>query len=355
MLPALLFLVPVVVVDVTGDRLDPPHTRLLVEKELSVTAVAPDDPRAATATGRIEVSGSAKDRTLTVKVRMAPHPVERTMELADDEGRAETDAALLVGNLARDEANELTPAPKAKPQPQPQPSEPARSQPLVKWNDDERDLAQMRAFLTQSAKDERAAYTRSAIIQFVAAGAFLAPTVYLIADGEGGAASAFAYPGGMFSAALIAGGIGDLVGRSDDLGPLAKKLREHEQRHTDASDAIEDVEKAWAKRSTIARSSRLSTGWLFTIAGGVVLAAGAATAFAEGANGDYPATGIVLLGAGTLGALYGVSTLANESPVETSYRMWRTVKTAPETGTRVSFGAASLPGGGGAASFALTF
>ena len=88
MFPFLLML-PIVVVDVSGDRLDPAHTRKLVEHELAVTAVASDDPRAAEATGRIEVTGDAKDKKLTVKYRKLDEPVERTIDLADDGARGE--------------------------------------------------------------------------------------------------------------------------------------------------------------------------------------------------------------------------------------------------------------------------
>jgi hypothetical protein len=214
----------------------------------------------------------------------------------------------------------------------------------------------MKSFLAESVEEERSSRTRSAIMHFVAAGAFLAPAVYFIAsDSPGSAASAYRWQGVSFSAGLVGGGVGELFGSSSLLEPLAKKIREHEANGDDADTTIADVEREWAQRAKAARSSRQATGWLFTVLGSVGIAGGAAVSIAEGANEHYPAIGLSLLMAGTLAALYGVGELASESSVETSYRMWRTVKTEPETGMRVSFGAGPLPGGGGAASIAVTF
>jgi hypothetical protein len=353
MLPGvILLLLPVVVVDVSGDRLDPAHTRELVEKELSVTAVTDDDPRAAQAMGRVEVAGSAKDGTLTVKYRKLDEPVERTIKLAGDRDRAESDAALLAGNLARDEASELT----SSEEKEQKKSAPAPSQPLVKWNDSARDLAQMKSFLAQSVEEERSSRTRSAVMHFVAAGAFLAPAVYFFAaDSSGSAASSYRWQGLSFSASLIGGGVGQLFGSSSLLEPLEKKIKEHEAKGDDPDTTIADVEHDWAQRAKAAGSARRSTGWLCTVLGSIGVLGGSAIAFAEGADGRYPVVGVSLLAVGTLAALYGVGELASESSVETSYRMWRTVKSEPDTGMRISIGAGPLPGGGGAASFAVTF
>ena len=95
------------VVEVNGDRLDPARVRAAVARELSVTAVAPDDPRAASATGTIEVTASAASSTLRVAFKKSLAPVVRSVALPDDPARAEVAAVFLAGNLARDEASEL--------------------------------------------------------------------------------------------------------------------------------------------------------------------------------------------------------------------------------------------------------
>src|SRR5689334_12143383 len=134
MLPSLLFMLPVVVVDVGGERLDPAHTRSLVAKELDVEAVSADDPRATEATGRVDIT--SKDGKLTVRYRKVDGPIERSIPVASDPGRAEIDAAYLAGNLARDEASELTPAADAKP-----------IESNAPWSEDDHRYAQLRAYV----------------------------------------------------------------------------------------------------------------------------------------------------------------------------------------------------------------
>jgi hypothetical protein len=348
MLPAaLLFFVPIVVVDVDGGRLDPSHTRELVSKELSVTAVAPDDPRAPQATGRIDVVTDAGK--LTVRYRKVDGPVERTIALANDVGRAESDVAYLAGNLARDEASELVPAENK------QKKNAAASQPIVAWQSDDRDLAQMRAFLTQSANEERSARHRGAVIRLAAGLAFLAPSTYFWFDSDASnEAKVFRLSGTLMGASLLMSAIGSAFVESGDLEGVSYLVEKHEKQKSDPGLAITEAEKEWAKRATSARTTRIGTGWFCVVLGGAAAALGSALMIADGPRGDAGSSGFALIGVGTLAALFGAAKLLDETGIESSYRLWRTVKTAPETGMRISFGGTPLPGGG-AASFALTF
>jgi tetratricopeptide (TPR) repeat protein len=93
---------PVMVVDV-GPGLDAERVRSAVGKELEVTPVVPRDPRAPAAAGRLTIE--ARDQSLTVTFeKSGGAPVRRIVPLsADPVGTA----ALLAGNVARDEASDL--------------------------------------------------------------------------------------------------------------------------------------------------------------------------------------------------------------------------------------------------------
>jgi hypothetical protein len=350
MLPAVFFMLPVVVVDVGGDRLDPSHTRELVAKELSVEAVAPDDPRASEATGRVEVVTSYEK--LTVRYRKVDGPVERSIALAKDSARAEIDAAYLAGNLARDEASELVGQNGQKEKPA-APAQPASV--VAQWNDDARDLAQMRGFLTQSAEEQKIGRRRAGITQIVTSAAFLAPATYLwTVDDASSEAKSFRLSATVIGSLVLLSGIGSLTFASGDIEAVAKRASEHEAKGTPAAETMADVEKEWAKRAQYARTARLAMGYLTIIGGGLSVALGGAVLAANASDDSRYGFGTSAISTGSFMIFYGAWNLIDESGIETSYRLWRTVKRTPDDGPRVSFGAAPLPGGG-AASLTLRF
>jgi hypothetical protein len=343
-------MLPIVVVDVGGDHLNPSHTRELVEKELSVTAVAPDDPRAATATGRIEMTGKASDHSLTVKYRKVDEAIERTIALPEDPSRAESEAVFLVGNLARDEASELAPQPKEKPK-----TERPASVAATLWNEDDRELARLHAFVTESTKEENSKRVRTGLIEIGAGATLLAPAVYLWSSGDSSTeARAFRSVATIYGGTLIGVGIATSFIASDPLEPIARKVREHEAKGTPASAAIADIEKEWAKQADAAHSGRIVFGW-FSIALGALAVTGGSILAVTGQSDSHSETSTTFIAAGSICALYGIASLASDSEMESSYHLWQAMKTPREPGTQVSFGAGPLPGGGGAASFALTF
>ncbi len=99
----------VVVLAVAPDarELDPGRLRLDVGQELGAQAVDADDPRAAGARGRIDVSIDRGASQLVVSYRGSAEPIERRVDLPADSGAIAREAVLLAGNLARDEASEL--------------------------------------------------------------------------------------------------------------------------------------------------------------------------------------------------------------------------------------------------------
>lgn len=350
MLPsALLFLLPVVVVDVTGDRLDPAHTRELVEHELSVTAVAPDDPRASEATGRIEITGDGAAKKLTVTYRKLDEPIERTIELADERSRAESDAALLAGNLARDEASELAPSPVKTP--------PVTGRPVQKGGtsdaDDQRRLSELRGVLGRLSAEERSNAVRGGVVSMTGGALMVGGGVYVFATGDMGDPRALGFATAMtgLGAALAVVGAVVLVAKPDAYAPLAKTLREEEAKGSLPGLIVERVDKEWRREVEEEKTMRDGTSIFNFVIGGLSLAAAGAV-IATDSDRSVP---VLLLISGGLNIAAGIAVRAIEGKLERSYRLWRTVGTStPEPGPRVSFGAAPTTGGG-AASFALAF
>src|SRR5262249_3920646 len=105
----------VLVVEVVGaaSEREQRDLRRAAGDELGVTAVAPDDPRAADARGRLVVEiDSAKQRG-RVTYRDLGEPIQREIALDRDPESARRSLVLLAGNVARDEAAALVaPSPK---------------------------------------------------------------------------------------------------------------------------------------------------------------------------------------------------------------------------------------------------
>jgi hypothetical protein len=350
MLPsALLFLLPVVVVDVTGDRLDPTHTRKLVEHELAITAVAPDDPRAAEATGHIEIASDANRKKLTVKYRKLDEPIERSIALPEDRARAETDAAFLAGNLARDEAGELAPS---------EPNSKSGDVAAALRNDADRELAQLHAFLKQTASDEKSSQIHKAAVELTAGAALLgAVTVISLTDQKSKEAETAANAAAGVGGALLGAGIGGFLFHQNPLQPLEERLKEEEKRGAAPAEILAAIDREWADKANDARRARFYGGAALLGVGAILAGVGTAIVMANAGDTEPPSGGFALIGGGAFGIVGGMSALVGESPLERSYRMWKTVRATPELASGPSFaiGVGPLPGGGGGASFALRF
>ncbi len=101
--------VPIVIVDVTGGDLDASRVREAVGRELGAQAIGADDPRAASASGRIAIDTRGATLTVTYRRMGAPEgeTIARSIELPSSTERAESSAVILAGNVARDEASDL--------------------------------------------------------------------------------------------------------------------------------------------------------------------------------------------------------------------------------------------------------
>ena len=97
----------VFVVDVRerASDLDPDLLLALIAQELRAHVVTPADPRASAAKGTVDVDRVRGERSATYEARVTP--TTRHIPLPTDVASARRSAALLAGNLARDEASEL--------------------------------------------------------------------------------------------------------------------------------------------------------------------------------------------------------------------------------------------------------
>jgi tetratricopeptide (TPR) repeat protein len=140
---------PIVTVEVSAAGQEPEALRAAVGRELAMSAVSPEDPRAGAATGHLSIVVRATEKTLTVSYWKAERSVavSRTVTLPDLAGRQVAESsAFLAGNVARDQAGELLETLRKRPAPPAPPPREAVRRPEV----DARPLA--------AAQDQVAAY-----------------------------------------------------------------------------------------------------------------------------------------------------------------------------------------------------
>jgi hypothetical protein len=121
----------VVVVEVSAGPLDADRVRASVGKELGMLAVAPGDPRASAATGRLAIEARRDAGTLTVSYTSADAAhakVTRTVSLPAAQAPAEASAVFLAGNLGRDDVGDVLASMKRAAKTAGAPPEPTREQ-----------------------------------------------------------------------------------------------------------------------------------------------------------------------------------------------------------------------------------
>ena len=343
------------VVEVSGDRLDPARVRAAVARELSVTAVAPDDPRAASATGTIEVTASAASSTLRVAFKKSRAPVVRSVALPEDPARAEVAAVFLAGNLARDEASELlgglrkpAAAPDADPPTAPAPAAIPEAELL-----DREELRRLRLTL-QSNIDATKRRTRAVMIGAAAFSAVTLPVgIALLAD----ARSPSANGAGNFLFWMGTAGLGATLGTllETSLHPrfgktpdeqLRDKLNAIEVDGGPPADVLERIDDAWRAQAAEARSSRHHGAVFALVLGTLAMGGAAAIELGKSRDSDNHSFSSFLYVVGALDVGLGIYGLLVESPFEESYATWHAARRPAPASVRPSLGFAPLPGGG---------
>lgn len=352
---------PIVVVDVTKD-LDPASVRKTVASELGAEAVARDDPRAAKATGEVSVEARAGDKKLVVRYRKLAAAVTRTVDLPAEPQRLTNATRFLVGNLARDEANDLLKGLEkpAAPPPSPPPA-PPRLATNTASREDELELARMQTTLDHYAEESRRSrqwlgWTAIGIgtSLLVTSAAFFGsePAQHTVRWNMG-------LFSGVFGAALTSSGLQTLLLAKDPHEKISKSLANKRHYGVAVGKIIADIEDDWKQAASSARTARTIGGWILIGAGAVTAGIGFAHPAIQGGSWtstDHldPADAITaagLMGLGLSTAAIGAGALFYESKVETTYRVYTTGHLgdpAPRPSAlafRPRLGMAPLPGG----------
>jgi hypothetical protein len=99
---------PAVLVVETGAGVDGEAVRAAIGRELGVVAVAPGDPREANRTGTLRVWVDPSRGELSVEYEERPHAIRRTVPIPVGPDSVMKSTVYLAGNLARNEAADLT-------------------------------------------------------------------------------------------------------------------------------------------------------------------------------------------------------------------------------------------------------
>jgi hypothetical protein len=295
----------VVVVDVAADsqEIDATQMRTAIGQELGCDAVSPDDARASTARGRIDVSIDRAASQLVVSYRAAgATPIVRGIDLPADPEAIARAAVLLAGNLARDEAADLVAQLR---KPEPVPSAPARDDELEKSE-------RLRHLLADyAAKDRRVRLVTS----WSALGAGLAASsagFYLSLRGDPAVGRPL-FPVGL---AFTFAGVFSLLVESP-FEQLSNYYEDHVTTNSLLSTWVrEEAERRWKRAADKAAAARVP-GSIIVISLSVItttLQAGMWASSPRSTETDIEAATNVAAGLG--GIVYGVVMLTSEPDVE---------------------------------------
>lgn len=350
---------PVVVVEVspTAAKLDADRLRRAIGEELHARAVEPGAPGADAATGVVTVSVEGGELVVSYVARATP--TTRRIALPPNDDTAREVAVSLAGNLARDEAGELT-AELGRQKPAPPAPRPAPPRPPPAANDasDERVGLRLHDTLAYHYGEER---RRRLAVGWTSLGVGLAGSVgaaYLENQSDARLAGQWA---GVTSTFLLGWGFGQLVfGPTpyEDLVAMGQK-----------GEGVEAVEQAWARAADREHTGRLVGGIAGLALSGVLAGIGTFVLVDRDLDVGSRAreeTVATLYALGGVGAVWSVAELAGDGPVEGGLHAYerataRTVRTqgaaAPRLGVAVVPLGGASPGsvGGGMASLALTF
>jgi hypothetical protein len=342
----------VLVVDVQGDALDAGALRETIAKELKATVVAPDDPRAAKAEGRLTIEAKEIGGPMTVRYQALGAPVARTVMLPMNPKNAQRAAVFMAGNLARDEAGDvLFGMPRASAAPEAAPTaEPQAKDDDARQAEARREYVRVQGLLDHYRQDARRARAVRTVASSLYAAAAIPVGIYLSTtsnepDTRRGVGAFLTGTGTAelwWAMALQFG--------SDPHEQLKHDLDVEARKGASPVELLEKAERDWDRFARDARSARhLGAG--FSLVLSAALLGGTAYVGATRNDGAYfvgwgLATGAILF-------TIGVERLLVETPIETSFRTYQAMKgigtppPAPSAARpRPIFGVAPLPGGG---------
>jgi hypothetical protein len=342
--------------DPSQSPLDVAKLRTDIGADLGVEAVAPDDPRATQATGTLRISVDRATHSLTVAYESEPRRVERRVELPSDARVAERAAALLAGNLARDEAgdlaSELRKGDRAKAVSPAAPS-PEEGDALASYEHERERYALDRLGVTLAGHVQRDRW-REQLAYFVLGGSLAAigagATVILAQGASSSANEAVSVP------FLQTGFLGMLAGGlllPGDFGELNDYYARERAASVPVAKARADVEQAWLRAAHNEHRRRRVVGWVQTV-GGALLAGTSATILVidrqqpSSSNDVTPLwAAFSVAGAATFGV--GLYLLVSDGPLESAWREYEHGAPPAEKPTETaSIGPVFAPASGGA-------
>ena len=124
--------VPTILVVETGDGVDGDALRAAISRELGVVAVPPSNPRGANRSGTVRVRIDPAKGELAVEYEERPRVITRTVPIPVNPDAVMKSAVFLAGNLARNEAADLTWAMRLSAPPTAETSSPPKPERLAK-------------------------------------------------------------------------------------------------------------------------------------------------------------------------------------------------------------------------------
>ena len=342
----------VVVVDVAPGEpeLDAAAVREAVGAELGDAAVAPEDARAGQAVGTVRVAIDRATHELLVSYSGRPTPIARRVALPGDKASTQKAAALLAGNLARNEGEDLA-ASLRKPKPAP-----VMAAPEEEAN---RDLEEMGTALLKLDLDNHGRDLANRTLVTMGGAAMVAGTALELSAGAWHDVTlAIGLGGGVINLADVLF-LSSYLSFAGSVDPAARLYVEG-RGHVPPDQLRAEVEQKWSEAAWAEHERRHLMG-VWGAALGAIELTGATAAFVYGTTQDSVAKAaglwapLMVGGAVALGV--GIAVLSSSGATETAlahyeHRQPENADTARLT-LRPSF--APLPGGGGMAGLGGTF
>ena len=341
----------VVVVDVAPGEpeLDAAAVREAVGVELEDAAVAPDDARASQAVGTVRVAIDRATHELLVSYSGRPAPIARRVALPGDKASTQKAAALLAGNLARNEGEDLA-ASLRKPKP---PRVMASPEEEANFELEEMGTALLKLELDNHGRDlaNRTLVTIGGVAMVAGVALeFSASAWHDVSLAIGLGTGAFNLADVLF--------VSSYLSFAGDVNPAARLYVEGRGR-VPPDQLRAEVEQKWSEAAVAEHQRRHMMGALGVALGSIELT-GATAAFVYGSTRDsvgHAAIWTPLMAAGALGLGVGIAVLSSSGATETALAHYE--HRQPENADmarltlRPSF--APLPGGGGMAGLGGTF
>ncbi|HEY2512833.1 MAG TPA: hypothetical protein VGI39_18330 [Polyangiaceae bacterium] len=340
---------PVVVVDVAPDEpeLDAAAVREAVGVELGDAPVAPDDARASQAVGTVRIAIDRATHELLVSFSGHPTSIARRVALPGDKASTQKAAALLAGNLARNEGEDLA---ESLRKPKPAPAAP----PDAEANRELEELGN--ALLTLDLDNHRRDLTNRTLVTMGNAAMIVGTSVMFSAGAWRDVTLPIGIAGGAYAVAdvLFLSSYLSFAGGVDNAARIY--LEGHGRQPPDQLRAT--VLEAWRGAAVAEHQRRHSMGVLGVALGGFELTAATAAFIYTSTQLPLGRAAIwapIMVG-GAVGLGVGIAVLSSSGPTETALAHYEHAQAVNADMARLTLRPIVAPlQGGGMAGFGGTF